>query len=56
VANAAGVFSFAATRPWHAPNLNATATDTQGNSSGFTYKAGASPATAQRAYLPIVRR
>ncbi len=56
VANAAGVFSFAATQHWHAPNFNATATDTRGNSSGFTYNADASPATAHRAYLPIVRR
>ncbi len=56
VADVAGIFNFTATQPWHAPNLNATATDTQGNSSGFTYNAGAVPATAHHMYLPMVRR
>jgi len=54
-ADANGRFTFIAARPWQAPNLNATATDAQGNSSGFTTNEG-EPIGANRVYLPIIRR
>ncbi len=49
--NADGSFSFTAAQNWRAPNLNATATDANGNSSAFTYnRRGSVPFV----YLPLV--
>lgn len=54
-ARADGSYKFTASRPWRAPNLNATARDADGNTSGFTYNIGRFSAS-NRVYLPIVRR
>ncbi|HEX5689832.1 MAG TPA: right-handed parallel beta-helix repeat-containing protein, partial [Roseiflexaceae bacterium] len=51
-AGADGSFSFSVASAWHAPNLNATATDAAGNSSAFTYN---SRTILPRLYLPVVR-
>lgn len=40
IAGADGRFSFTAGHTWRGPNINATATDAAGNSSGFTDNAG----------------
>jgi parallel beta-helix repeat protein len=50
-----GQFTFIAAQSWRAPNLNAVATDTGGNSSGFTYNQG-EPIGAHRVYLPLIAR
>jgi hypothetical protein len=55
VASANGSFSFTAARPWRGASVNAVATDTSGNSSGFTFNAGGFVAFS-RIMLPIVRR
>jgi parallel beta-helix repeat protein len=55
VAAANGAFSFTATRPWQGPNINATATDANGNSSALTYNIGQFVAFA-KLYLPLMRR
>jgi parallel beta-helix repeat protein len=54
-AGADGVFSFTATRPWQGPKQNASATDSNGNSSGFTYNVGQFVAF-WRLQLPLARR
>lgn len=65
-ANADGTYMFTAAQAWQAPNINATATDANGNSSGFTYNVGATPGAnddddgptpviEQRVYLPLVK-
>jgi parallel beta-helix repeat protein len=54
-AGANGAFSFTATKPWQGPNQNASATDTSGNSSGFTYNIGEFVAF-WRLQLPLARR
>jgi parallel beta-helix repeat protein len=48
-----GTFTFTASSPWHAPNLNATATNAQGNSSAFTYN---SKTILPRIYLPLAAK
>lgn len=55
IADSSGRYSFVAAQPWQAPNLNATATDPAGNSSGFTYNVG-EPIGSNRVYLPIISR
>lgn len=55
VAGSNGAFSFTAAQPWRAPNVNATATDTRGNSSGFTYNLGQFVVFSWLA-IPLIRR
>jgi parallel beta-helix repeat protein len=54
-AGADGAFSFTAGKPWQGPNQNASATDSSGNSSGFTYNVGQFVAF-WRLQLPLARR
>jgi parallel beta-helix repeat protein len=55
IAGADGVFSLTATKPWQGRNQNASATDPNGNSSGFTYNVGQFVAF-WRLQLPLARR
>jgi parallel beta-helix repeat protein len=57
-ADALGAFKFVASQSWRAPNLNAMATDAQGNSSGFTVNRGEPCVYLIGAcvYLPLIRR
>lgn len=50
-----GAFTFTATQPWPGAHVNATATDTQGNSSALTYNRGEFVAFAS-VYVPLARR
>jgi parallel beta-helix repeat protein len=54
-ADTKGAFAFTATKPWQAPNQNASATDPSGDSSGFTYNVGQFVAF-WRVQLPLARR
>jgi parallel beta-helix repeat protein len=54
-AKADGTFTFTTAKPWQAPKQNASATDTNGNSSGFTYNVGQFVAF-WRLQLPLARR
>jgi hypothetical protein len=54
-AGADGRYTFTATAPFRAPNINATATDSAGNSSNFTPK-GPRPGARFSIYLPRLQR
>jgi parallel beta-helix repeat protein len=54
-AGANGTFSFTAQASWHAPHINAIATDPSGSSSGFTYNVGQFVAFSE-VRLPLVAR
>jgi parallel beta-helix repeat protein len=54
VAGQNGAFSFTAAQPWHGRNINATATDTAGNSSALAFNVGQFVAFA-KVYLPLAR-
>lgn len=55
LAGPSGAFSFTASQPWQAPNINAVATDTRGNSSALTVNVGEFVAFAQ-VFVPLARR